>query len=179
MVMKPEPIFEAFDQNNLWKGKKIFLSPQGVPLNHDLAVELSKEHHLVILCGHYEGIDQRVVDKMDMEVSIGDYVISNGAVAATVLIDALTRHIPNALGNSESAECDSFADGLLEYPQYTRPEQYRGMSVPEVLLSGNHEEIRKWRRKQSIIKTYQKRPDLLEKICLSEDEKKILNEIKH
>jgi len=179
MVMKPEPIFEAFDQNNLWKGKKIFLSPQGKTLNHNLAVNLSEEAHLVILCGHYEGIDQRVIDKMDLEISIGDYVISNGAVAAMVLIDAVARHIPNALGNSESAEEDSFANGLLEYPQYTRPEEYRGMKVPEILLSGNHKEIRKWRRKQSIIKTYQRRPELLEKISLSDEEKRIIKEIKH
>jgi len=179
MVLKPEPIFEAFDRNDLWRGKKIFLSPQGKTLNHNLTVQFSNEEHIVLLCGHYEGVDQRVVDKMDVEVSIGDYVISNGAVAAIVFIDAVARQIPNALGNIESAGSDSFANGLLEYPQYTRPAEFRGMKVPDVLLGGHHGDIEKWRRKQSIKKTLERRPDLISKINLNDNDNKIINDIKH
>ena len=178
MVLKPEPIFEAFDKNDLWHGKKIFLSPQGNSLNHNMAAGLSAEKHIVILCGHYEGVDQRVCDKMDEEISIGDYVISNGAVASLVLIDAVVRQIPEVLGNSESVEKDSFANGLLEYPQYTRPAEYRGEKVPEILLGGNHEKIEKWRRTMSLKKTLTRRPELLEKADLSREDKLIIEEIK-
>lgn len=177
MVLKPEPIFEAFDKNDLWQGKKIFLSPQGNSLDHNMAARLSTENHLVILCGHYEGVDQRVCDKMDEEISIGDYVISNGAVASMVLIDAVVRQIPDVLGNSESVEKDSFANGLLEYPQYTRPAEFRGEKVPEILLGGNHKLIEDWRRAQSLKKTLLRRPELLEKTELSRDDKLILEKI--
>ncbi len=178
MVLKPEPIFEAFDRNDLWDGRKIFLSPQGNSLNHNMASRLSAEKHIVILCGHYEGVDQRVCDKMDEEISIGDYVISNGAVASMVLIDAVVRQIPEVLGNSESVAKDSFANGLLEYPQYTRPAEFRDEKVPEVLLSGNHEKIEEWRRTQSLKKTLLRRPELLEKTNLSSEDKLILRKIK-
>jgi tRNA (guanine37-N1)-methyltransferase len=161
MILKPEPIFEALDHNDLWSGYRIYLTPQGVPLTHALAESLAQKSHLVILCGYYEGVDQRVVDEMDLEVSIGDYVLSNGTVAAMVLIDSVVRFVPGVLGNRESAASDSFADGLLEFPQYTRPETYRGRSVPPVLLSGNHELIRQWRREQQHERTRERRPDLL------------------
>jgi len=162
MILKPEPIFEALDQNSLWDGCKIYLTPQGTPLKHSLAASLAKKEHLVVLCGYYEGVDQRVVDEMDMEISIGDYVLSNGTVAAMVLIDSIVRLLPGVLGNQDSARYDSFADGLLEFPQYTRPESFRERNVPEVLLSGNHELIRQWRREQQIERTRARRPDLLE-----------------
>lgn len=178
MVLKPEPIFEAFDKNNLWQGKKIFLTPQGNVLDHNAAVRLSSQKHIVILCGHYEGVDQRVCDKMDEEISIGDYVISNGAVAAMVLVDAVSRQIPEVLGNSESAGKDSFANGLLEYPQYTRPPEFRGEKVPEILLAGNHEKINEWRRGQSLKKTFIRRPELLKKANLSHEDELIIEKIK-
>ena len=161
MILKPEPIFEAFDKKCLWEGRKIYLTPQGTPLRHSLATSLAKEEHLVILCGYYEGVDQRVVDEMDMEISIGDYVLSNGTVAAMVLIDSVVRLLPGVLGNKDSALYDSFADGLLEFPQYTRPETFRDRTVPEVLLSGNHELIKQWRREQQLARTRARRPDLL------------------
>jgi len=161
MVLKPEPIFEALDRNSLWAGHKIFLTPQGSLLNHQATLRLAAETRLVVLCGHYEGVDQRVCDVMDEELSIGDYVISNGAVAGMVLIDAVARQIPGVLGNAESAGNDSFANGLLEYPQYTRPVEFRGRSVPDVLLSGDHARIREWRRRQSLKLTRERRPDLL------------------
>ena len=174
MILKPEPIFEAFDKNNLWGGYKVFMSPQGKTLTHKVALEISDVDHLVILCGHYEGVDQRVCDAMDEEISIGDYVLSNGAVAASVLIDTVVRLLPGALGNDESAFKDSFAEDLLEYPQYTRPEEFKDKKVPSVLLSGNHAEIAKWRKHQSLKKTLKRRPDLIEISKLSAEEKKLL-----
>ena len=174
MILKPEPIFEAFDKNNLWEGFKVFMSPQGKTLTHKVAKEISTVHHLVILCGHYEGVDQRVCDVMDQEISIGDYVLSNGAVAASVLIDTVVRLLPGVLGNDESALKDSFAEGILEYPQYTRPEDFKGKKVPPVLLSGNHAEIAKWRKYQSLKKTLKQRPDLIDISKLSAEEKAVL-----
>jgi len=178
MILKPEPIFEAFDKNNLWDAYKVFMSPQGKTLNHKVALEISVVNHLVILCGHYEGVDQRVCDAMDEEISIGDYVLSNGAVAASVLIDTVVRLLPGALGNDESALKDSFAENLLEYPQYTRPEEFRDKKVPAVLLSGNHAEIAKWRKQQSLKKTLKRRPDLIDMSKLSSEEKKLLENLK-
>lgn len=163
MLIGPAPIFEAMDDLELWDAYKIFLTPSGRPLSYGVARELSKRDHIMVLCGHYEGVDQRVRDIMDEEISIGDYVISNGSVAAMVLIDTVTRLVPGTLGNEESAENDSFCDGLLEYPQYTRPEEYRGMRVPDVLLSGNHQLIAKWRREKQLELTKLRRPELLEK----------------
>ena len=160
MVMKPEPIFEAMDGLGLWQAHKIHLSPRGCALTQRRAAELAAMEHLVLLCGHYEGVDQRVLDTMDEEISIGDYVLSNGVVAAMVLIDTVVRLVPGALGNEESAVIESFADGLLEYPQYTRPPEFRGCGVPSVLLEGNHAEIDRWRRAEAVRHTRERRPDL-------------------
>ena len=174
MVMKPEPIFAAV--KNLKKtrngeqsairnpqSKVILMSPAGRRLDQKLAVELSRESHLIILCGHYEGVDHRVIEHLvDIEVSIGDYVLTNGAIAAVVLVDAVVRLLPGALGHEQSAADDSFSAELLEAPQYTRPSEFRGWKVPEILLSGNHAEIAKWRREQALKRTKQNRPDLLD-----------------
>ena len=164
MVMMPQPIHDcisAVDPNHT--AKRIYMSPRGKVLNQSLVKELSNEDHLLILCGHYEGVDQRVLDMdIDMELSIGDYVLSGGEIPAMVLIDSVLRYIPDVLGNSESTVDESFSQPLLEYPQYTRPQVYLGVSVPEVLISGNHANINKWRKAQSLEITRKKRPDLLE-----------------
>ncbi|HEY5991419.1 MAG TPA: tRNA (guanosine(37)-N1)-methyltransferase TrmD [Candidatus Udaeobacter sp.] len=181
MIMKPEPIFAAVEdlkqetsnaqrptpnlqqseiQNR--KSKIILMSPAGRRLDQELAAELSQESHLIVLCGHYEGVDHRVIEHLvDREISIGDYVLTNGAIAAVVLVDAVVRLLPDALGHEQSASDDSFSGGLLEAPQYTRPAEFLGWKVPEVLLSGNHAEIAKWRREQSLKRTKKNRPDLL------------------
>jgi len=162
MVMKPEPVFAALDQLQSPGCRRIFLTPDGVPLRPALAAELARETHLILLSGHYEGLDQRVRDAaIDLEVSIGDYVLTNGTLAAAVLIDALSRFIPGVLGEEKSLTHESFTGKLLDFPQYTRPAEFRGMSVPEVLLSGNHAEIEKWRAARALEKTRQVRPDLL------------------
>jgi tRNA (guanine37-N1)-methyltransferase len=162
MVMKPEPVFAAIEELQSPGCKRIYLTPDGVPLSPALAASLAKETHLVLLSGHYEGIDQRIRDgAIDMEVSIGDYVLTNGTLAAAVLIDALSRFIPGVLGEEKSLTRESFTGKLLDFPQYTRPAEFRGMSVPEVLLSGNHAEIEKWRAARALEKTRQVRPDLL------------------
>lgn len=160
MILKPEPIFETMDAQALWDAHTIYLTPQGHPLTSSRACNYAQEAHMVLLCGHYEGVDQRVIDTFDEELSIGDYVISNGAVAALVVIDCIARWVPGVLGNEESAQEDSFSRGLLEYPQYTRPPEYRGMHVPEILLSGDHARIAAWRAEKSRIKTQERRPDL-------------------
>ena len=158
--------------------KRIYLSPRGVPLTQKLAQELSKEEHLILLCGHYEGVDQRVLDKyIDLEVSIGDYVLTGGELGAMVLADCVARLIPGVLGSEESPQDESFSDaGLLEYPQYTRPREFEGMAVPQVLLDGNHAKIAAWRREQAILATKERRPDLLEKAALTEKEKRTLTQ---
>jgi tRNA (guanine37-N1)-methyltransferase len=162
MVLKPEPVFAAIEQLQTPGCRRIYLTPDGVPLSPVLAQELSSERHLVLLSGHYEGIDQRIRDRViDLEVSIGDYVLTNGTLAAAVLIDALSRFIPGVLGEEKSLTHESFTSKLLDFPQYTRPAEFRGMSVPEVLLSGNHAEIEKWRQARQREKTRQVRPDLL------------------
>jgi tRNA (guanine37-N1)-methyltransferase len=162
MVMKPEPVFAAIEQLQSPGCKRIYLTPDGVPLSPALAEALSREEHLILLSGHYEGIDQRIRDGViDMEVSIGDYVLTNGTLAAAVLIDALSRFVPGVLGEEKSLTRESFTGKLLDFPQYTRPAEFRGMSVPEVLLSGNHAEIEKWRAARALEKTRQVRPDLL------------------
>ena len=162
MVVKCEPVFDAIEQLQTPGCRRIYLTPDGTPLSPALALELSKEKHLVLLSGHYEGIDQRIREKViDQEISIGDYVLTNGTLAAAVLIDALARFIPGVLGEEKSLTTESFTSKLLDFPQYTRPAVYRGMSVPEVLLSGNHGEIDKWRHAQQVEKTQQVRPDLL------------------
>jgi tRNA (guanine37-N1)-methyltransferase len=180
MVMKPEPIFAAVEhlQKTLNTGRRasnaeqsairnpqskvILMSPAGRRLDQKLATEISREAHLVIICGHYEGVDHRVIEHLvDVEISIGDYVLTNGAIAAVVLVDAIVRLMPGALGHEQSAADDSFSSEFLEAPQYTRPAEFRGWKVPEVLLSGNHAEIARWRREQSLKRTRKNRPDLL------------------
>jgi len=169
MVMKPEPIFagvEGLKQETsnaeIQKPTVILMSPAGRRFDQKMASELSKESHLIIICGHYEGVDHRVIEHLvDLEVSIGDYVLTNGAIAAVVLVDAVVRLLPGALGHEHSALDDSFSAELLEGPQYTRPADFRGWKVPEVLLSGNHAEIAKWRKEQALNRTKENRPDLL------------------
>lgn len=166
MVMKPEPIFAAVEDlkskiENL-ESKIVLMSPAGRRLDQELAKQLSQKPYLIIISGHYEGVDHRVIDHLvDLEISIGDYVLTNGAIAAVVLVDAIVRLLPGALGHEQSAADDSFSNGLLEAPQYTRPAEFRGWKVPEVLLSGNHAEIAKWRKEQALKRTRGNRPDLL------------------
>jgi tRNA (guanine37-N1)-methyltransferase len=169
MVMKPEPIFAAVEQLRNQApsikhqtSKVVLMSPAGRRFDQEMAAQLSGESHLIIICGHYEGVDQRVIEHLvDLEVSIGDYVLTNGAIAAVVLVDAVVRLMPGVLGHEQSAVDDSFSRGLLEAPQYTRPAEFRGWKVPDVLLSGNHAEIQRWRREQAIKRTRENRPDLL------------------
>lgn len=186
MVIKAEPILraiEAMDKSEQCEteaGLRIVLpSPQGRRFTHEYAVNLSHERRpIIFLCGHYEGIDERVVGLVNPEeISLGDYVLTGGELAALVMIDAAARLIPGVLGDSTSASEESFAEPLLEYPQYTRPADVRGLTVPDVLLSGNHEAIRLWRRKQSLRNTYRKRPDLLRDRTLSEEDTRLLNEV--
>ena len=162
MVLKPEPVFAAIEQLQTPGCRRIYLTPDGTPLSPALALDLSRERHLVLLSGHYEGIDQRIRDRMiDQEISIGDYVLTNGTLAAAVVLDALARFIPGVLGEEKSLTHESFTNRLLDFPQYTRPAEFRSMSVPEVLLSGNHAEIEKWRHARQVEKTLSVRPDLL------------------
>jgi tRNA (guanine37-N1)-methyltransferase len=162
MVMKPDPVFAAIEQIQTPGCRRIYLTPDGVPLSPAIAEDLSKQQHIIFLSGHYEGIDQRIRDcVIDQELSIGDYVLTNGTLAAAVVIDALSRFIPGVLGEEKSLTHESFTGKLLDFPQYTRPAEFRGMSVPDVLLSGNHAEIEKWRNAKRIEKTRQVRPDLL------------------
>ena len=162
MVLKPEPVFAAIEQLQSPGCRRIYLTPDGVPLSPALAEDLSRQQHLVMLSGHYEGIDQRIRDGViDQEISIGDYVLTNGTIAAAVVIDALARFIPGVLGEEKSLTHESFSSKLLDFPQYTRPAEFRGLSVPDVLLSGNHAEIEKWRHARQVEKTRSVRPDLL------------------
>ena len=178
MVFKPEPVFDAVESVLGEVGstadagvRKIILTPQGRRLDQPLLRELSGESRIVLLCGHYEGFDERIVEGLGFEeVSIGDYVLSGGELPAMVLIDGIVRLLPGALGHPESSEEESFENGILEYPQYTRPPEYRGMKVPEVLLSGNHAEIEQWRRQQALERTRDRRGDLLENRELQEKE---------
>ena len=167
MVIKPEPVYDAYQsivKDLDYKPKVIYMSPQGKVLTQQIARDLSKESHLILLCGHYEGIDQRVLDEIvDEEISIGDYVLTGGELPAMVLIDSVSRNVEGVI-KSESVEDESFSEGYLEYPQYTRPEEFMGRKVPDVLLSGHHANIEKWRREQSIEITKRKRPDLIRKI---------------
>src|SRR6266446_2733876 len=162
MVMKPEPIFVAVEDLRSQESKVILMSPAGRRFDQQMATDLSKESHLIVICGHYEGVDYRVIEHLvDLEISIGDYVLTNGAIAAVVLVDAVARLLPGVLGHERSAVDDSFAAGSLEGPQYTRPAEFRGWNIPEVLLSGNHSKIAKWRKEQALKRTKQNRPDLL------------------
>ena len=163
MLMKPEPLFEAVEALRGEKTRVILTSPAGRPFRQQIARELAAEEHLLLVCGSYEGFDERVRQGLaDDEISIGDYVLTNGALPAMVIIDAVTRLLPGVLGDDESSQDESFSGCLLEYPQYTRPAEFRGMNVPEVLLSGDHAAIEKWRREQATVQTRQRRPDLLE-----------------
>jgi len=166
MVMKPEPIFAAVEdlksQTANRKPQILLMSPAGRRLDQQMAQQLSQESHLIIISGHYEGVDHRVIEHLiDLEISIGDYVLTNGGIAAVVLVDSIVRLLPGTLGHEQSAADDSFSNGLLEAPQYTRPADFRGWKVPEVLLSGNHAEIAKWRKERAIKRTRENRPDLL------------------
>ena len=165
MVMKPEPIFAAVEELRRASGDKskiILMSPAGRRFNQEIAGELSRESHLIIICGHYEGVDHRVIEHVvDLEISIGDYVLTNGAIAAVVVVDAAVRLLPGVLGHELSAGDDSFSSGLLEAPHYTRPAEFRGWKVPDVLLSGNHAEIAAWRKAEALRRTRENRPDLL------------------
>ena len=176
MVMKPEPLVAAIEdiKTKLSRSKVVLLSPQGRVFNQALAVELANEDEVVLVCGRYEGVDERIKAFIDDEISIGDYTISGGEPAATVIIDAVARLIPGVLGNEKSASEESFSDGLLEYPQYTRPEDFRGAKVPEILLSGDHERIRQWRRRMSVQLTGKRRPDLIGRVHLSREEKELI-----
>ena len=161
MVLKPEPLFDAIEEISSPQSTIIYMAPDGERFTSDLAKEFSKNQHLILVSGHYEGIDQRVRDHLvHREVSIGDYVLTNGALAASVVIDSVARHVPGVLGDEESLLGESFEDQLLGCPQYTRPEEYRGFKVPEILLSGNHEAIARWRHEQRVEKTKKLRPDI-------------------
>ncbi|CUO10059.1 tRNA (guanosine(37)-N1)-methyltransferase TrmD [Clostridium paraputrificum] len=177
MVMTPQPIIDSIkaakEKNS---GKVIFLGPRGKTFNQEMAQELSKEENLIFLCGHYEGIDERAYKHIDMEVSLGDFVLTGGEMAAIPVIDSVLRLIPGVLGKEESFMDESYSDGLLEYPQYTRPEVYEDERVPEVLVSGHHENIRKWRRKQSLLITKERRKDLYKNIQLTKEDIKILKD---
>ena len=182
MVLKPEPIFEAVEQIKKEAATKeeelsiILLTPQGRPFSQTVARELSQYSHLILICGHYEGIDERVHQHLATdEISIGDYVLSGGEPAAMVVVDAVVRLLPGVLGSEDSLKDDSYTDGLLEYPQYTRPAVFREWPVPDVLLSGNHAQIARWRREQSIIRTLKRRPELLDKAKLNSEERQLVN----
>lgn len=179
MVMEPTVVYDAYCSVKEPNAKVIYMSPQGKTLNQQMVQDLAKEENIILLCGHYEGIDQRVIDEIvDEEISIGDYVLTGGELPAMVLIDSVSRYVAGVL-KEDSIQEESFTNGLLEYPQYTRPEVFLGKRVPEVLLSGHHENIKEWRKNQSIINTYLKRPDLLKEIKLSDKEQKMLSEYKN
>ena len=170
MVLRPEPLAQAIRSTGVKEdgGKVIYMTADGIPLTHQIAADLSKEEHLVIVCGHYKGIDDRIrQSEVDMEISIGDFVVSGGELPAMLLTDAVVRLKDGALGNRESGDTDSFAQGLLGWPVYTRPEVFEGKKVPEVLLSGHHKNISEWRKQESLKRTQERRPDILEKIKLN------------
>lgn len=180
MVMSVQPIYDAYKSivDKLdYKPKMIYLSPQGKLLNQKLALRLKNEEHLILLCGHYEGIDERVIEEIvDEEVSIGDYVLTGGELPAMVLIDCISRLVPGVLSGEEAYSEESHYNGALEYPQYTRPSDFNGRKVPDILISGHHANIKKWRRGQSLKRTFKKRPDLFEKLDLSSEDLKLLKD---
>ena len=181
MVMQPEPIDRAYEAVTASMEKKprvIYVTPQGKVFNQSMARELAQEENLVFLCGHYEGVDERILDKIVTDhVSIGDYVLTGGELPAMVMIDAISRMVPGVLTNDASGEIESFYDGLLEYPQYTRPVEYDGRRVPDILLSGHHVNVEKWRREQSLIRTRERRPDLIPTATLTEEDQKFLRKL--
>ena len=184
MLMQAEPVYLAYESvaqkipEDKKKPRVVYLSPQGDVFTQKMAEELAQEEDLILLCGHYEGIDERVLEEIVTDyVSIGDYVLTGGELPAMVMVDTISRLVPGVLHNDVSAEFESFQDNLLEYPQYSRPEEWHGKKVPEVLLSGHHANIEKWRREQSILRTRERRPDLLEKCELTEKERRMLEEL--
>lgn len=180
MIMKPEPLIEAIEKiKKKSPARVILMTPQGKPLTQSRARELSQKDGITIVCGRYEGVDERVrIHFVDEEISVGDYILSGGEIPAMVLVDAIIRLIPGVLGDESSSIDDSFSQNLLEYPQYTRPVFFKGYNVPEVLLSGNHEKIGEWRRMESLKRTLERRPDLLENAELTDEDKKLIEEIK-
>lgn len=182
MVMQPGPVYDCYQdivKDMKKKPRVVYMTPQGQVFSQAIAEELSKEEDLIFLCGHYEGIDDRVLDEIVTDyLSIGDYVLTGGELPAMVMIDSISRLLPGVLNNDVSAEYESFQDGLLEYPQYTRPETFRGQKVPEVLLSGHHGNIEKWRREQSLKRTLERRPELLEGAELTKEDKKTLEKLR-
>ncbi len=182
MLMAAQPIYDAYQsiaKNLDYKPFTVYMSPQGKVFNQKMAVELSEYKHIVILCGHYEGVDQRVLDMIaDAEISLGDFVLTGGEIPAMAVIDAVSRMIPGVLANENSYSDESHFSGLLEYPQYTRPEEFMGVKIPEVLISGHHANINKWKKQEALRNTLKKRPDLLEKAELSEEDIKFLDSIR-
>ena len=185
MLLQAQPIFDAMaaideeaQKENYPKGRVILMDPAGRKFDQDYAQELAQEEHLTFICGHYEGYDERIRQLVTDEASLGDYVLTGGELAGMVMIDATVRFVPGVLGNMSSSMGDSFSNGLLEYPQYTRPAEFRGMKVPEVLTSGNHEKIRQWRMYQSLKRTWERRPDLIEQAKLSREQQIMLQDIK-
>lgn len=178
MVLKVEPVVKALESvGGPDPGTVVLTTPQGVRFSHGLAKKLAGERRLIIICGRYEGVDERIREFADIEVSAGDYVLTGGEIPALVIIDSVGRLVPSVLGKEESKEKDSFTDGLLEYPQYTRPEEFRGIKIPSVLTSGNHAEIERWRRRESLRRTYLRRPDLLKDAVLTDEDRLFLEEI--
>ncbi|HGA1872209.1 TPA: tRNA (guanosine(37)-N1)-methyltransferase TrmD [Streptococcus agalactiae] len=178
MLLRAQPIFDTIDKIDAQKARVILLDPAGRTFDQDFAEELSKEDELIFICGHYEGYDERIKSLVTDEVSLGDFVLTGGELAAMTMVDATARLIPEVIGKETSHQDDSFSSGLLEYPQYTRPYDYLGMTVPDVLMSGHHENIRKWRLEQSLRKTLERRPDLLENYAMTDEERLILEKIK-
>ncbi|MDD3150164.1 MAG: tRNA (guanosine(37)-N1)-methyltransferase TrmD [Candidatus Gastranaerophilales bacterium] len=177
MVLMCEPVFDAVNSIKEQKNSaRILLTPQGKPFSQEMAIELSKKNQIILICGHYEGFDERIRQNINaQEVSIGDFVLTGGELPALCLIDAVSRNVEGALGKIESAHEDTFSDGFIEYPQYTKPYDFEGYKVPDVLLSGHHQEIKKWRREQQLLRTLEKRPDLLEKVKLTKEDKLFLD----
>jgi len=181
MVLKPEPIFRAVEAVREDETSRVYLlSPQGRPLNSALAKELASERQVILICGRYEGVDERVVEHLvDGEISIGDYVLTGGEPAAVVVVDAASRFVPGVVGKEGSVRNDSFAEGILDFPQYTRPREFRGLEVPQVLFSGDHKKIERWRRKKALEKTVRQRPDLVEHKTLALEDRRLLEEIQN
>jgi tRNA (guanine37-N1)-methyltransferase len=181
MVLKPEPIFRAVEAIREDETSRVYLlSPQGRPLNSALAKELASERQVILICGRYEGVDERVVEHLvDGEISIGDYVLTGGEPAAVVVVDAASRFVPGVVGKEGSVRNDSFAEGILDFPQYTRPREFRGLEVPQVLFSGDHKKIERWRRKKALEKTVRQRPDLVEHKTLALEDRRLLEEIQN
>ena len=178
MLLRAQPIFDTIEKIDANNPRVILLDPAGRRFDQAFAEELAREEELIFICGHYEGYDERIKSLVTDEVSLGDFVLTGGELAAMTMVDATVRLIPEVIGKEASHQDDSFSSGLLEYPQYTRPYDFRGMTVPDVLMSGHHENIRKWRLYESLKKTYQRRPDLLENYAFSDEEKAILDQIK-